>query len=111
MPLEELIVRHALGEDVAWHRTRRWAVGVMMIPIPEAGFYEGVKGVDEALRVHGVESVEITAKLRQRLIPLPEGASYLGFIFAQGKFGLDGGRALRNAHARLRFRISAEIPV
>src|SRR6185312_12838846 len=85
MPLEELIVRHALGENVESLEREEVASGVMMIPIPEAGFYEGVEGVDEALRVPCVESVEITAKLRQRLIPLPEGASYLGFIFARAE--------------------------
>ena len=36
MPLEELIVRHAFGEDVSGVR-RRAAAGVMMIPVPRAG--------------------------------------------------------------------------
>jgi biotin carboxylase len=111
MPLEELIVRHALGEDVERVEREGMASGVMMIPIPEAGFYEGVEGVEEALRVPYVESVEITAKLRQRLIPLPEGASYLGFIFARAETPVQVEQALRNAHARLGFRISADIPV
>ena len=110
-PLEALIVRHALGEDIENVEREQAASGVMMIPIPEAGFYEGVEGVDEALRVPLIESVEITAKLRQRLIPLPEGASYLGFIFARAKAPGQVEEALRNAHARLRFSISADIPV
>ena len=111
MPLEELIVRHALGESVGELEREEKASGVMMIPIPEAGFYEGVEGVDEALRVPCVESVEITAKLRQRLIPLPEGASYLGFIFARAEGPGQVEQALRDAHARLSFNISADIPV
>ncbi len=111
MPLEELIVRHALGEDVSGMEREDAASGVMMIPIPEAGFYEGVKGVEEAERVQGIESVEITAKLQQKLVPLPEGASYLGFIFARGNSALMVEEALRQAHARLRFQVSADIPV
>ncbi len=82
-----------------------------MIPIPEGGFYEGVIGVEDALGVQYVEEVEITAKLRQRLIPLPEGASYLGFIFARAVSPEAVETALRQAHARLGFRISADIPV
>jgi biotin carboxylase len=111
MPLEELIVRHALGEDVSGIEREERASGVMMIPIPEAGFYEGVDGVEEALAVPGVGSVEITAKLKQKLVPLPEGASYLGFIFASADSPAEVEEALRQAHARLRFDISAEIPV
>lgn len=111
MPLEELIVRHALGENVEGLRREEPASGVMMIPIPEGGFYEGVDGVEEALNVPFVESVEITAKLRQKLITLPEGASYLGFIFARAESPEMVENALRQAHARLRFSISADIPV
>jgi len=111
MPLEELIVRHALGEDVQRLQREDEASGVMMIPIPEGGFYEGVDGVEEGLKVQCIDSIEITAKLRQRLVPLPEGASYLGFIFASGTSSLVVEEALRQAHARLRFKISVDIPV
>jgi formate-dependent phosphoribosylglycinamide formyltransferase (GAR transformylase) len=111
MPLEELILRHALRENIENIRREEPASGVMMIPIPEAGFYEGVEGVEQALCVPHIESIEITAKLRQRLIPLPEGASYLGFIFARAESPEQVDDALRQAHAWLRFQISADIPV
>jgi hypothetical protein len=45
------------------------------------------------------------------LIPLPEGASYLGFIFARADQPGDVDRALRAAHRRLTFAIEPEIPV
>jgi biotin carboxylase len=111
MPLEELIVRHALGEDVSGVEREQRASGVMMIPIPRAGFYEGVEGIEKALQAPGVESVEISAKLRQKLVPLPEGSSYLGFIFARGDTPKFVERALREAHAQLRFEISALLPM
>jgi biotin carboxylase len=111
MPLEELVVRHALGENIADVQRENIASGVMMIPIPEAGFFEGVQGVEEAVSVAFIDSVEVTAKLRQRLIPLPEGASYLGFIFASAETPEQVEAALRQAHARLRFKISADIPL
>ena len=59
----------------------------------------------------GVHGVQITAKVDQRLVPLPEGASYLGFIFARAERGADVEDALRAAHAQLTFAIDAEFPV
>lgn len=111
MPLEELILRHALGERAEALSREACASGVMMIPIPSAGVYEGVEGVDAALAVPGVDALEITAKLRQKLVPLPEGASYLGFIFARGDTPEFVEQALRQAHANLRFEISPQLPV
>ena len=111
MPLEELIIRHALGENIAAIERENSASGVMMIPIPSAGVYEGVDNVEAAEKVEGIESVEITAKLQQKLVPLPEGASYLGFIFARGSSPEFVENALRVAHSKLHFQISAELKV
>ncbi len=55
--------------------------------------------------------MEVTARLRQPLVPLPEGASYLGFIFARGDDPAAVEKALREAHSRLRFKIQAQIPI
>jgi biotin carboxylase len=110
MSLEELLLRHALGEAVACPRESS-ASGVMMIPIPRRGIYRGVEGVDLARAVPHIDDVRITAKPDQLLVPLPEGASYLGFIFARAGRAADVERALRAAHARLRFAIDAEFPV
>jgi len=109
--LEELILRHALGEDISQIVREPQAAGVMMMPIPAAGFFDGVTGVEAASAVAGVESVEITAKPRQQLVPLPEGTSYLGFIFARGESADAVERALRSAHAQLQFHISPELKV
>lgn len=109
--LEELILRHALEEPVENLRREESASGVMMIPIPQAGIYECVSGIEAAQRVAGIALVEITAKLRQKLVPLPEGASYLGFIFARGPSPDFVEQALRAAHAKLRFEISPELKV
>ncbi len=106
MPLEELIVRHALGEDVSGVRREQRAAGVMMIPIPRGGMYESVAGVDRAKRVKAIEDVIVTAKEGQRLIPLPEGSSYLGFIFARADSPEEVESALRAAHGELRFEIA-----
>ena len=83
----------------------------MMIPIPKRGIFRGVEGVEAAAAVEGIESVEITAKPDVTLVPLPEGRSYLGFIFARAFQPESVECALREAHRRLRFAIEREIPV
>lgn len=109
--LEEVLLRHALGEDVSGYVREPAASGVMMIPIPRRGIYRGVGGVDEARAVGGIEEVRITAKPDTTLVPLPEGKSYLGFIFARAAKPCAVDRALRDAHARLRFVIEREVVV
>jgi hypothetical protein len=109
--LEELLLRHALGESPdGWSRETP-ASGVMMIPIPARGVYRRVSGVDEARLVTCIDDIVITARTDQVLVPLPEGASYLGFIFARGDTTAAVERALRDAHARLRFVIEPELRV
>jgi biotin carboxylase len=109
--LEELLLRHALGESAGKWQREAAASGVMMIPIPRRGVFRRVGGIDEARQVCGVEDVRITAKADQVLVPLPEGASYLGFIFAHAAVPADVERALRAAHRRLKFTIDPEVPV
>jgi biotin carboxylase len=109
--LEELILRHAVGLPLPDAGRTGAAAGVMMIPIPRGGMLRGVAGVEEALAVPNVTGVEITAPLNQPVTPLPEGASYLGFIFARAETPERAEAALRAAHARLRFRIDPTIPL
>jgi formate-dependent phosphoribosylglycinamide formyltransferase (GAR transformylase) len=111
IPLEEVILRLALKMDLGGLEREPRAAGVMMIPIPEAGFYEEAQGLDEARATPGVDSIEITAKPKQKLVPLPEGASYLGFIFARAEKPEQVEQALREAHGKLRFVVSAALPV
>jgi biotin carboxylase len=102
--LEELIIRHALKTRKRSVCPQVTASGVMMIPIPRAGIYQDVSGVENA----GAEVI-ITAKQGQKLVPLPEGSSYLGFIFARGKSPAEVERVLREAHRRLEFRIATAL--
>src|SRR6266699_430359 len=111
MCLEELILRHAIGQEIASIEREERAAGVMMIPIPAAGMLKAVHGIEEARAVPLVTGVQITAKLNHLLIPLPEGASYLGFIFARGDTPAQVEEAIRQAHNLLKFDIRKEIPV
>ncbi len=103
--LEELILRQAVGLDIEKLVREQQARGVMMIPIPGMGMLKSVAGVEAAEAVPRIESVQITAKLNQPLIPLPKGDSYLGFIFAKGKNPKIVETALRQAHEQLHFEI------
>ncbi len=109
--LEELILRHAAGEDVSSIPMATTAAGVMMIPIPREGIYVAVEGQEEARSTPGIEDIIITAKQGQKLIPLPEGNSYLGFIFARGHSPETVEQALRESHQQLRFEIATALPV
>jgi biotin carboxylase len=107
--LEMLIVRQASGLLTATPTRRHEAGGVMMIPIPTSGILQQVHGIESALAVPLIESIEITSPLYQPIITLPEGESYLGFVFARGQSPAAVEQALRDAHALLRIQIIPDI--
>jgi len=110
IPLEELILVHALGGNVWMAEVDGPASGVIMIPIPRpGGIYHGVEGMERAMAVADIEDVTITATEGQLLVPLPEGSSYLGFIFARGETADAVELALRRSHAELRFQIATAL--
>ena len=109
--LEELILQQAVGQKIESFQRQSQARGVMMIPIPEAGMLKAVKGIEAAEAVPGIDSVEITAQLNQPLTPLPEGESYLGFIFASGQQPTEVEAALRQAHQQLQFELMPIFPL
>ena len=110
LSLEDLILAHALGHPVTQPRESA-ASGVMMLPIPRRGVLREVRGTEAAAKVPGIASVHITAPLGHEVIPLPEGASYLGFIFARGRTPAEVEAALRHAHARLEIDITPVLEV
>jgi hypothetical protein len=111
LSLEEVLIRLSLGESIDPIRRERSASGVMMIPIPQAGIYQGVERLEEARETEGVEEIVLTARPTQKLEMLPEGSSYLGFIFARGSSSVLVEGALRSAHDKLQFTIAPELPV
>jgi biotin carboxylase len=109
--LEHVLLRHAVGADIREAKRETTASAVMMIPIPKRGILKRVEGEDTALAVRHVEEVSVTARLDQLLEPLPEAASYLGFIFARAASVADAVAAVRKAHTRLSFTIDPAIDV
>jgi len=110
LTLEELVILHAVGKMPADLLPVAAASGVMMIPVPGSGVLESVEGVDRARSIPLIIDIAITAKLGERLVPLPAGASYPGFIFAEGPDPFAVETALRRAHAELRFHLLSALP-
>jgi D-alanine-D-alanine ligase-like ATP-grasp enzyme len=109
--LEELLLRHAVGLPGGdWAREAE-ASGVMMIPVPKSGVLERVDGIDAARGVPGITDVEITARVHDFIASWPEGSSYLGFLFERGSGPEAAERALREAHAELKFKITERLAV
>jgi biotin carboxylase len=105
MSLEEIILRHATRSPVPTFDRETAAAGVMMLPIPAAGTLRKVEGIAEAEAVPGIESVTMSMRVGDRVVPLPEGGDYLGFMFARADTPAEVEAALRRAHALLRFTI------
>ena len=108
---EDILLMHAADMPTMEWRREHLSSAVMMIPIPRSGTFRRVDGVEAAGHVPYIDEIHITAKPDQQLLALPEGASYLGFIFARAATARDAEGALREAHARLRFTIDPLIPV
>jgi biotin carboxylase len=108
--LEEFLLRRAAGEAVP-PPALNGGSGVMMIPIPREGVYVETLGAENAAAVPGISEVIITAKQGHKIVPLPEGASYLGFIFARAGTSAEAEQALRSAHRELQFEILGALPV
>jgi biotin carboxylase len=109
--LEEIVLRHALGLPLdGLARLIDGSAGVMMLPIPGGGVLAEVRGLEEARRVPWIEDIEVSAKIGETLVPLPEGASYLGFAFARGDTPASVEDALRRAHRALEFIVKPLLP-
>ncbi|MBI4289860.1 MAG: ATP-grasp domain-containing protein [Betaproteobacteria bacterium] len=110
MPLEELVLRDALGMPIP-PPANDDAAGVMMIPVPGRGIFRGARGLEAARAIPGVDDIRITAQTGQLVAPPPEGSGYLGFIFSRAGASQSAEAALRAAHAALEFEIQADRPL
>ena len=109
--LEELVLRHAVGHAPEPPPREQQAAGVLMLPIRKRGVLDEVRGVEAAKRIPHVEDVIITARLREELVPLPEGGAYLGFAFARAATPEQVEAALRKAGAEIEAVVNPRLPV
>ena len=110
--LEHLVLQRALGRspDVAFRDAGR-AAGVLMIPTPGAGTLRRVEGVMAASRIPGICEVSVTVREGYELTPLPEGGTYLGFVFALGDDPAGVEESLRRAQATVRAIVAPSLAV
>jgi hypothetical protein len=109
--LEELVLRHAVGENVDGVMRLSGAAGVMMLPIPRTGRLHAVNGVETARSVPHIQDLKITIPIDNLVVALPEGASYLGFMFARAATPAQVESALREAYQKLQFDIQPALAV
>jgi len=101
--LEELVLANALGRPApaAVHDPARPS-GVFMLPVPRPGVLRAIEGRASAAAVPGITGLTITIPVGQRVLPLPDGDRYLGFIFAEASTRHEVEQALAAARGRLR---------
>ncbi|NIA24204.1 MAG: ATP-grasp domain-containing protein [Gammaproteobacteria bacterium] len=105
--LEDLLLRHALGMRVNTHR-EDIASGVLAVPVPSAGTLRTVNGLDAARAVPGITEVAVTIPPGTYVIPLPDGARHLGFLFARAGTPLEVETSLAAARNELEIVIIAD---
>lgn len=99
LSLEELVLLHATGESIpTMVQDKSNAAGVLMIPIPEHGILKRIEGILAAQKTPLIDDISIQIQEGYEVTPLPEGSSYLGFIFASGNSTSAVEQALRDAH-------------
>ncbi|PCI18820.1 MAG: phosphoribosylglycinamide synthetase [Piscirickettsiaceae bacterium] len=108
--LEELVLLQSLGKPLDIP-TMENSVGVLMIPIPSQGILRRVEGISQAKKVPHITEIGISVRDGYDLFPLPEGSSYLGFIFAKAPTADLVEEALRTAHTCLKIVIMPTIKV
>ncbi len=107
LQLEELILAQALDDqNFKPPKQHSQASGVMMLPIPQAGIFQAVHHQEKALAVAGVSHLSVDFHRGEPIAPPPEGARYLGFMFAQANSPDRVEHALEQAFSQLRIEIS-----
>lgn len=102
LPLEEIILKLASKQTIEPQQNHLFP-GVLMIPIQQAGLLKRVEGLLAANQVTHIKDIEIHIQPGYELIPLPEGQSYLGFIFAVSDTFDTTFEALKKAFEQLKF--------
>jgi biotin carboxylase len=108
--LEELVLANAIGLALP-KQVNSGAAGVLMLPIKEAGVLRRVEGVLNAEKIPYIDNIEISLREGYKVYPLPEGASYLGFVFSTAPDADTVEDALRDADSLINAVIAPFWPV
>ncbi len=105
--LEELLIMNSVGRPLPLASPSS-ASGILMLPIPASGRLIAARGVEEASDVPGVTAVEISIAPGSRVVSLPEGNRYLGFVFGNGRNPEEVETSLRAAGDLIAFEIQPD---
>ena len=108
--LEELVLANAVGLNLP-KQVNSGAAGVLMLPVEEPGVLRRVEGVMKAEKVPYIDDIEISLREGHQVLPLPEGASYLGFVFSSAPDPDTVEQSLRKAYSELNPVIAPLWPV
>lgn len=100
LSVEEMVIAEAMGAKMGPVELES-AAGVMMIPTPKTGVLRRIEGLSAARKVSGLADVSIDVREGAVLTALPEGESYLGFLFATGESADAVEQTLRTAYSKL----------
>ncbi len=103
--LEKLIISLAIGDPQTSTIMTR-ASGVMMIPIEKGGILQKISGIERAKQVQHITDIKMNISPGNKLLPLPEGNQYLGYIFAQASTPEEVVHALNTAYSNLDFKVT-----
>jgi len=99
--LEDVILLHAMGVLPQAPALEAGGSGVLMMQAPREGVFEDMRGTDAARETQGIEEVIVSAHPGRRILPLPEGFLYVGFVFARAEGPAAAETALRTAASHL----------
>ena len=108
--LEELVLANAIGMKLP-KQVSSGAAGVLMLPVRKEGVLRRVEGVMKAEKIPYIDDIEISLREGYKVYPLPEGASYLGFVFSSAPDAGTVEHALRDANRLLNPVIAPFWPV
>lgn len=98
--LEDIVLKQAIGCG-SKNTFSETAAGVLMIPVTQHGILKRIEGLLYASKIEFIEDINIQLRDGYELVPLPEGNSYLGFVFAKAPSYEQVEQALRKAYACL----------
>jgi biotin carboxylase len=102
--MHELVVKNAIGIPFSVPNEEfSGAAGVIMLPVPGRGVLRSVSGVQRALKLDGVKSVDIHIEPGQTILPYPEQSCYIGTVVAAGNSQDEVISTLRTAAKEIRF--------
>ncbi len=109
--LEKLLLCHAVGRPLPARSASDQSSGVMMMPVPRSGVFRRARGLHTARGIAGVDAVVVAIRPGEIVRQAPDGASYLGFVFAHGGDVAVVTQSLRSAHRAIRFELTPLLDV